>query len=94
MFSRPKILFLVSLLFVALLNPKFNPYLLFKFLIFYHSSNIQQLLYHMDKPIDVISVHDQADILSSIKYLVESTVVHINHHHLNDATLHHHKSVS
>ena len=38
MFSRPKILFLVSLLFVALLNPKFNPYLLFKFLIFYHSS--------------------------------------------------------
>ena len=36
MFSRPKILFLVSLLFVALLNPKFNPYLLFKFLIFYH----------------------------------------------------------
>ena len=27
MFSRPKILFLVSLLFVALLNPKFNPYL-------------------------------------------------------------------
>ena len=32
--SRPKILFLVSLLFVALLNPKFNPYLLF-----YHSSN-------------------------------------------------------
>ena len=40
MFSRPKILFLVSLLFVALLNPKFNPYLPFKFLIFYHSSNI------------------------------------------------------
>ena len=39
MFSRPKILFLVSLLFVVLLNPKFNPYLLFKFLIFYHSSN-------------------------------------------------------
>ena len=38
MFSRPKILFLVSLLFVALLNPKFNPYLLFKFLILYHSS--------------------------------------------------------
>ena len=37
MFPRPKILFLVSLLFVALLNPKFNPYLLFKFLIFYHS---------------------------------------------------------
>ena len=34
MFSRPKILILVSLLFVALLNPKFNPYLLFKFLIF------------------------------------------------------------
>ena len=40
MFSRPKILFLVSLLFVALLNPKFNPYLLFKFLIFYHSSMV------------------------------------------------------
>ena len=39
-FSRPKILFLVSLLFVALLNPKFNPYLLFKFLIFYYSSCI------------------------------------------------------
>ena len=34
MFSRPKILFLVSLLFVALLNPKFNPYLLFNFLSF------------------------------------------------------------
>ena len=33
MFSHPKILFLVSLLFVALLNPKFNPYLLFKFLL-------------------------------------------------------------
>ena len=45
MFSRPKILFLVSLLFVALLNPKFNPYLPFKFLIFYHS-----LLYR-DAPI-------------------------------------------
>ncbi len=44
MFSRPKILFLVSLLFVALLNPKFNPYLLFKFLIFYH------LLYKAEKP--------------------------------------------
>ena len=40
MFSRPKILFLVSLLFVALLNQKFNPYLPFKFLIFYHSSVI------------------------------------------------------
>ena len=38
MFSRPKILFLVSLLFVALLNSKFNPFLPFKFLIFYHSS--------------------------------------------------------
>ena len=44
MFSRPKILFLVSLLFVALLNPKFNPYLLFKFLIFYHSSYYKQVL--------------------------------------------------
>ena len=32
MFSRPKILFLVSLLFV-----ESNPYLPFKFLIFYHS---------------------------------------------------------
>ena len=40
MFSRPKFLFLVSLLFVALLNPKFNPYLPFKFLIFYYSSVI------------------------------------------------------
>ena len=38
MFSHLKILFLVSLLSVALLNPKFNPYLPFKFLIFYHSS--------------------------------------------------------
>ena len=45
MFSRPKILFLVSLLFVALLNPKFNPYLLFKFLIFYHSSNNHMIVY-------------------------------------------------
>ena len=42
MFSRPKILFLVSLLFVALLNPKFNPYLPFKFLIFYHSYTWEQ----------------------------------------------------
>ena len=41
MFSRPKILFLVSLLFVALLNPKFNPYLPFKFLIFYHLNYIE-----------------------------------------------------
>ena len=46
MFSRPKILFLVSLLFVALLNPKFNPYLLFKFLIFYHSCNMEN---HLEK---------------------------------------------
>ena len=37
MFFRPKILFLISLLFVALLNPKYNPYLLLKFFIFYHS---------------------------------------------------------
>ena len=37
MYSRPKILFLVSLLFVAL-NPKFNPYLLFKFLMHIYSS--------------------------------------------------------
>ena len=44
MFSRPKILFLVSLLFVVLLNPKFNPYLLFKFLIFYHSSYYYDLI--------------------------------------------------
>ena len=36
MFSCSKILFFVSLLYVALLNPKFNPYLLFKFLIFYY----------------------------------------------------------
>ena len=50
MFSRPKILFLVSLLFVALLNPKFNPYLLFKFLIFYHSSKI---LYEDDFPVQI-----------------------------------------
>ena len=39
-FFCTKIPFLVSLLFVALLNPKFNPYLLFKFLIFYHSSKL------------------------------------------------------
>ena len=45
MFSRPKILFLVSLLFVALLNPKFNPYLPFKFLIFYHSSLYSKMVY-------------------------------------------------
>ena len=44
MFSRPKILFLVSLLFVALLNPKFNPYLLFKFLIFYHKYNFISII--------------------------------------------------
>ena len=43
MFSHP-ILLLVSLLFVALLNPKFNPYLLFKFLIFYHCSLYKDLL--------------------------------------------------
>ena len=47
----------------------------------------------LDEPIDVISVHDQADILSSIKYLVESTIVHINHHHLNDIILHHHTNI-
>ena len=47
MFSRPKILFLVSLLFVALLNPKFNPYLLFKFLIFYHSSLFTFYIYNI-----------------------------------------------
>ena len=49
MFSRPKILFLVSLLFVALLNPKFNPYLLFKFLIFYHSSIIYHIVYVLNQ---------------------------------------------
>ena len=48
MFSRPKILFLVSLLFVALLNPKFNPYLLFKFLIFYHSSHNHNMEGYID----------------------------------------------
>ena len=51
MFSCPKILFLVSLLFVALLNPKFNPYLPFKFLIFYHSSLFTFLLY-------MLSIHN------------------------------------
>ena len=41
MFSRPKILFLVSLLFVALTfcsTIEFNPYLPLKFIILYHSS--------------------------------------------------------
>ena len=47
MFSRPKILFLVSLLFVALLNPQFNPYLPFKFLIFYHPNIITRLLFNL-----------------------------------------------
>ena len=51
MFSRPKFLFLVSLLFVALLNTKFNPYLLFKFLIFYHSIILGLI-------IDYIRVHE------------------------------------
>ena len=57
MFSRPKILFLVSLLFVALLNPKFNPYLLFKFLIFYHSSRVRfgQINHNSGAAIEVIS---------------------------------------
>ena len=41
-YSHPKILFLVSLLFVALLKPKFNPYLPFKFLIFYQSREYMQ----------------------------------------------------
>ena len=60
MFSRPKILFLISLLFVALLNPKFNPYLPFKFLIFYHSSNINS------KTISkVVNIKDLGIILSS-----------------------------
>ena len=35
MFSRPKILFLVSLLFCSTIE--FNPYLPFEFLIFYHT---------------------------------------------------------
>ena len=39
MFSHPKVLFLVSLLFVALYI-EFNPYLPFELLIFYHSYNI------------------------------------------------------
>ena len=64
MFSRPKILFLVSLLFVALLNSKFNPYLVFKFLIFYHSSgssssvesasHIEQVRFNLSAVIDYI----------------------------------------
>ena len=49
MFSHPKILFLVSLLFVALLNPKFNPYLLFKFLILYHSSVCMYVCMYVSK---------------------------------------------
>ena len=56
MFSRPKILFLVSLLFVALLNPKFNPYLLVKFLIFYHSSIHSSL---GDRPVLVVRQADK-----------------------------------
>ena len=59
MFSRPKILFLVSLLFVALLNPKFNPYLLFKFLIFYHSSIYGILLETIVRAHDQIPLHVQ-----------------------------------
>ena len=47
MFSRPKILFLVSLLFVALLNS--IPTYLLNFLIFYHSS----IYYIMDNSISV-----------------------------------------
>ena len=63
MFSRPKILFLVSLLFVALLNPKFNPYLPFKFLIFYHSSHCKTyyhsnvLVKHFGIPYDFYYFH-------------------------------------
>ena len=56
MFSRPKILFLVSLLFVALLNPKFNPYLLFKFLIFYHSSVYS---IRLQKHTDILTVYKE-----------------------------------
>ena len=47
----------------------------------------------LDKPVNVVSVHDKANVLPGIKYFVESTVVHVNHHHLrddttDDATLH------
>ena len=53
MFSRPKILFLVFLLFVALLNPKFNPYLLFKFLIFYDKALSKQASKKTDFTVDL-----------------------------------------
>ena len=64
MFSRPKFLFLVSLLFVALLNPKFNPYLLFKFLIFYHSSIIKNWFSIIN---NTLAIHN--NILLNTEYL-------------------------
>ena len=71
MFSRPKILFLVSLLFVALLNPKFNPYLPFKFLIFYHSSvYIQSLM--LSQPYTKIPYLEIVGYVETLLIFVES----------------------
>ena len=72
MFTLPKILFFVSLLFVALLNPKFNPYLLFKFLIFYHSSHRSIVSMEMLRCKDVIlhASHLNRDVYSNPEVLL------------------------
>jgi len=38
------------------------------------------------RPVNIITIHNQTNVLFGIKYLVESTVVNINHHHLNKIT--------
>ena len=63
-----------------------------------HYICMNKILLLLDQPINIISVHDQANVLSGLKYLMEATVVHINHHHLqsditNDITLHQYKVV-
>ena len=72
--SRPKILFLVSLLFVALLNPKFNPYLLFKFLIFYHSSIYIYIYIYMKLCLIKVAKSD-----ACIRLLFANPVTYVEH---------------
>ena len=79
MFSRPKILFLVSLLFVALLNPKFNPYLPFKFFIFI----ILVCLLFIRAKTNILNVNEQIIFLkneySNILYIISISLIALNH---------------
>ena len=78
MFSHPKILFLVSLLFVALLNPKLNPYLLFKFLIFYHSyiyTSIRNIRYKGQTAIKIFINLLVLNLLFKQSYIVFTLII-------------------